>query len=241
MTGPSDVGFQGDDPRLDPDYLRTVSGDDGQVVLVGVVHDHPASVHRARAVVEQVAPDVVALELPSLAVPLFRRYAEDRQTPPAEGGEMSAAVQAADDARVVGIDAPSLAYARRLAAKLWAERPSAGTVRDVLAETAAVARHAARCRLAASPWPSVDSGFDGRVDHDASVADPPDRQASHEATHLARSRSLLGAVERPASMRLTDGAREEAMADELASLDGDVVAIVGFDHLDDVAGHLDGR
>ena len=42
-------------------------------------------------------------------------------------------------------------------------------------------------------------------------------------------------------MRLTDAAREEAMADELASLEGDVVAVVGFDHLDAVAGHLDGR
>lgn len=74
------------DPRLGDDYWRVVSADAGRgaTVLVGVVHDHPASSHRVASVVRAVDPDAVALELPALAVPYFE---------PADGdGDADAAV-----------------------------------------------------------------------------------------------------------------------------------------------------
>jgi hypothetical protein len=61
------------DPRLESAYLTTLDG--GAVTLVGVVHDHPASVARVRAVVARRRPDVVALELPPLAVGLYEAHA----------------------------------------------------------------------------------------------------------------------------------------------------------------------
>ncbi len=103
------------DPRLDPNYVRTVSsGSDAPVTLVGVVHDHPASVARVRSTVETTEHATLALELPPLALPLFEEYADDARTPPAFGGEMSAAIQASD-ARAVGIDGPSRRFLRTLA------------------------------------------------------------------------------------------------------------------------------
>jgi hypothetical protein len=54
------------DPRLDAERVRCLPGAPGAgaVVLVGVVHDHPASVFRVTRLVERFAPDVLALELP---------------------------------------------------------------------------------------------------------------------------------------------------------------------------------
>ena len=87
-----------EDPRLDEEYLRCLPGTDrhGPVLLVGVVHDHPASIARVVRMVETFPPDTLALELPPLAMPLFRRYAADSQQPPRLGGEMSAAIQSTD-------------------------------------------------------------------------------------------------------------------------------------------------
>lgn len=236
-----------DDPRLQSEYIETLAGADGEtIVLVGVVHDHPASGYRVRRVVEHVAPDVLALELPSIAVPLFERYATDGETPPREGGEMSAAIQATldlkDPVAVTGIDLPSRRFARELAGVLRRERPSLGTLRSVAGEIGSVVRHAVRCRVAATAGlvGAVEENL-GRVNHEVSVTHSPAEQAAHEASHLARSRSLLGAIQRPAAMALTDEARERAMASYLDDLGrgGDVVAVVGFDHLEDVAGHLE--
>ena len=72
-------------------------GSDGYPLLVvGCVHDHPASVFRARSLVESLAPDVVAVELPGLAVPLFERVGRTAdEGPDSVGGEMSAALPAA--------------------------------------------------------------------------------------------------------------------------------------------------
>jgi hypothetical protein len=58
-----------EDPRLNEDFWRVVSGDGGDVILVGVVHDHPSSCHRVRTLAEEFDPDVVGLELPPLAIP----------------------------------------------------------------------------------------------------------------------------------------------------------------------------
>src|SRR6056297_2195481 len=98
------------DPRMNDEYVRRLP--DAGVTLVGVVHDHPASVHRAREVVRERDPDVVALEAPPLAMPLYETYARESRTPPTFGGEMSAAAQAAreEDAEVVGIDGPTVAF-----------------------------------------------------------------------------------------------------------------------------------
>lgn len=207
-------------------------------MLVGVVHDHPASCYRAAAVVEDAAPDVVALELPALAVPLFEQFA-DAPAGGDPGGEMSAAIRAADGAEVRGIDVPSPTFARALAGILRETAPSARGLLDVAAQTAVVTRRAVRCRLAALPVPACAPPVEA-TEYDCDPSAPPAVQAEHEATRLRQSRSLLGALEHPVAARVTDAARERAMARRLAALGrtGDVVAVVGFGHLDDVAAAL---
>lgn len=228
------------DPRVEPEHVRVRRVRGARVVLVGVVHDHPSSCFRAAAVVEDAAPDVVALELPELAIPLFEQFAAEpgRSDP---GGEMSAAIRAAGDADVRGIDVPSTAFARELAGTLRSASPSVGELVDVVSQTAAVTRHALGCRLAALPLPSaaLDPPIDA-LEYDCARADPPAVQASHEARRLRQSRSLLGAVDPPVAARVTDTAREGAMARRLFGLarTDDVVAIVGFGHLDEVGDAL---
>ena len=134
------------DPRLDEAAIERVGG----VVLVGVLHDHPASTYRARTVVGAMDPDVLALELPPLAVPLAAHHAADERTPPALGGEMSAAVQAADTDRVVGIDGPSVGFLRYLAAELFAERAAPATVRRTAAALRSVTSRAVARRVTAA-------------------------------------------------------------------------------------------
>jgi hypothetical protein len=109
-------------------YVETLAGtgDAGAVVLVGVVHDHPASVARVHRVVEATQPDVLALELPPLAVPLYEAHAAEGETPPALGGEFSAAVQAASTDDVVGIVRPSVGFTRTFLRRLSRERAAPG-------------------------------------------------------------------------------------------------------------------
>ena len=78
------------DPRVTGEFVRRVSNDAGTVTLVGVVHDHPASSYRVRQVVEDVDPEVLALELPPISIPLYEQYASSDRNPPVFGGEMSA-------------------------------------------------------------------------------------------------------------------------------------------------------
>jgi pheromone shutdown protein TraB len=230
-----------DDPRIDDDHVRVVPGDDGRadVLLVGVVHDHPASVFRARHVVSTVDPAVVALELPRLALRLFRRYARDDSTPPGRGGEMSAAIQAASG-RVVGIDAPSPGFLAGVLRRLPAEVDSVAEARRVVAETASLTAHAlATCAAGLTgvdaltdPW---RDGFDG-----FETTPSPEAQAVHERRHRSRGRLLSAAFEAPTHVRLLDDVREEVMARRLATLagDGEVVAVVGDQHLDPLADRL---
>lgn len=223
--------------------MRVVHVGDDRVVLVGAVHDHPASVYRAAAVVEDIAPAVVALELPSLAIPLFERFAVER-TAGDPGGEMSAAIRASGDARIEGIDMPTTTYLGALARTVRDAAPAPGDLLDVVRETVGVTRHALRCRVAASSRSSVpvEDPVDAH-DHDCESTAPPAVQADHEAARLSQSRSLLSALEAPVAARVVDTAREAAMARRLAALGGagDVVAVVGFDHLDDVADRLADR
>jgi pheromone shutdown protein TraB len=253
-----------DDPRIHDDYVEVLPGDSGadgpadartegrsgDVILVGVVHDHPASVHRVRSLIGSYDPATVALELSSVALPLFEEYAdcdgpsdERNDAPPELGGEMSAAIRAAD-CDVVGVDAPNAAFFARLAARFREERPDLRTVYSVLRGVVSVTRHALTCRLGASVARLTGRTLelDRPVDHDCTRRDPPAEQASDEKRQASQSLSLLRAFETPEPMHLRDSTREECMAAKLADLrtEGDVLAVVGIDHLDGVAAELDG-
>jgi len=238
-------GLPGDDPRLNPEYVRTLARPErGDLTLVGVVHDHPASVFRAVEVVRERAPDTVALELPPLAVPLYREYARSDRPAPSFGGEMSAAARAAREtgADVVGVDAPTRDFLARLARNCRREAASLGTLRRVAAGVASVTRHAAVCRAAAvlADRTGLRVEVDDPVAHDCSRSDPPSEQARDERRQAERSRSLLRAFDPPEPVALRDETREESMADRLDSLRdrGDAVAIVGIDHLDGITALL---
>lgn len=226
------------DPRLDERYLRCIPRADGLgvVLLVGVVHDHPSSVSRVARLVETFRPDVLALELPPLAMPLFRMYARDRYVPPRLGGEMSVALQAAGDVRSVGIDAPSRDYVRRLLGALLAEPVPFDVVRSVLKDLFSGSLHALACRLGAlvGDVTPLRLRVYEHIEYDCSLLDSPAVQAEHEATHLAQRQTFLRAIETPMPIRLIDGAREANMAARLRALraDGDVIAVVGMEHLD---------
>ena len=225
------------DPRLDPRRVRCLRAEGaGTVLLVGVVHDHPASVYRAVTLVQAAEPETLAVELPPLATGLFRLYARDRFVPPRLGGEMSAAIQAGGDARTVGIDAPNRRYLRRLAERLWRESPSTDVIATVAKDALYGYAHAAACRLGAlvgSVTPLRPRVYD-HLSYDVSVLADPSAQADDEASHLSQRRVFLGAVETPPAVELIDAVRDATMAERLRELraDGDVVAIVGMEHLD---------
>ncbi|OTF10364.1 hypothetical protein [Halorubrum sp. SD612] len=234
-----------DDPRLTGDHLRSIDTTTGTVTLVGVVHDHPASVFRVRRVVAERDPDVLALELPPLSLPLFERYAEDTRTPPAFGGEASAAIQAATTDRVVGIDGPTLSFLGRLAARLYREGGSIGTVRGVLDGFATVTKNALRCRFAASiaSLTSVRLEVDSPVSYATGRADAPERQAESERRQIDRARAVMDTFEPSRAASFGDDVRETHMIDRLDDLrgEGDLVAVVGRHHLDRVAEGLGDR
>ncbi|WP_435358529.1 hypothetical protein [Haloarchaeobius sp. DFWS5] len=236
-----------DDPRVNPDHVRVVpeTDTDGQVALLGVVHDHPASVHRVQYVIERFVPDVVALELAPLAIPLFERYATDDRTPPSRGGEMSAAIQAmGPDASVVGIDAPTRSFLRTVVGELRDEEAPEPIARRVARDVYDLSRHALQCRVAATAGPmglvSMEQTVQ-HIDHDCSATDPPAVQADDEQRFVARNRALRQATETPLPISVLDTAREKTMARHLSSLrtdHGAVVAVVGLEHLDAVAARL---
>ncbi|MCL7417304.1 MAG: hypothetical protein M8354_05630, partial [Halalkalicoccus sp.] len=106
-----------------PEYIRTLP----ELTLVGVVHDHPASVARVEAVLRDSCPETLALELPPLAIPLYRSYATDAGFPSNAGGEMSAAIRAST-ASVVGIDGPSSGFSRAFYRYIEREHLDSGTL-----------------------------------------------------------------------------------------------------------------
>ncbi|WP_435366163.1 hypothetical protein [Haloarchaeobius sp. DYHT-AS-18] len=227
-------------------HARVVPGGDetGTLTLLGIVHDHPASIYRVQHVVRHLSPEVVALELAPLAVPLFEEYATENEIPPRRGGEMSAAIQAVGpDARVVGIDAPTRSFLRTVVAELRDTDAAMLTVRRVLRDVTDLSRHALQCRVAATAGPAGLVSMDETVPeiaHDCSHEDPPGVQAEDERRLIARNRALRSATKTPRPISLLDTAREKTMARHLARLrqEGDVVAVVGLEHLDEVTDRL---
>ena len=228
-----------DDPRITGAHVRSIDTPSGTVTLVGVVHDHPASVFRVRTVVSERDPDVLALELPPLSLPLFERYAEDARTPPVFGGEVSAAIQAADADRVEGIDGPTPRFLRRLLATLYREGDSLETALSVLRRAASVTKSALRCRFAGSlaAMTAVRLEVDSPATYSIDRTDSPERQADNEDDQIARARAVMDAFEPSRAACFSDEVRESHMADRLGRLrhDGDTVAVVGRHHLDRVA------
>lgn len=230
---------QDSDPRLTGAYVREVSTTAGVVTLLGVVHDHPASSYRVRRHIGRIAPDILALELPPSAVPLFSEYATDSRTPPVFGGEMSAAIQAGDTATVVGIDRPTGSFLGRLFQNVVRTRPSRPIAWRVLKNTVAAIQHALVCRVAAvvAARTSVRVEVDTPTEHPTDWTDTPAAQAGDEQTQIRRSRTFMNAFQTSSSSRasrLEDATREDHMAEQLTRLSGDgrVVAVVGIDHLD---------
>jgi pheromone shutdown protein TraB len=207
-----------------------------------VVHDHPASVHRVREIVSAEAPDVVALELPPLAVPLFEEYASDGTTPPAFGGEMSAAIQAAETDDVVGIDGPSRGFVSALTRLLYRDRASVSTVVETAKGLLSVTRAAALRGLAAAvvARTSLQLFVGTTTTYDVGPIDSPERQASDERACVSKAEAMLNAFEPTPPARISTTAREHHMAERLTDLreNGDVVAVVGMGHLEGVTDRL---
>ncbi|QCS41246.1 hypothetical protein [Natrinema versiforme] len=231
-----------DDPRITPQFCRRLSGGAGDLVLLGVVHDHPASIARVERVLERVGPETLALELPPVAMPLYRVYARDGDaadpTPPRFGGEMSAAIRAAPNADHVGIDAPNWSFLRRLVARLVADRVSPATARRVLSSVSGATREALACRVAATLTHATSMTVvpGEQVEYDCEPDDSPEQQAAHERSHVAGVQALLGSVETDGSaLTYRDDTREHCMVERLEAIrsePGDVVAVVGVDHLE---------
>ncbi|QLG49456.1 hypothetical protein [Natrinema halophilum] len=231
-----------DDPRITAQFCRRLPGMAGDLVLLGVVHDHPASIARVQHVLERVEPKTLALELPPAALPLYRVYARngdaDGSTPPRFGGEMSAAIRAAPDADHVGIDAPNWSFLRELLTRLVADRVSPGTARRVISSLGGATREALACRVAATMThaTSMTVAPDDPIEYDCDVDDSPERQAAHERSHVAGVQALLGSVDTDGSaLAYRDETRERCMVgrlEEIRSEPGDVVAVAGVDHLE---------
>jgi pheromone shutdown protein TraB len=233
-----------DDPRVTGDNVRQLPAATAgaAVTLVGVVHDHPASKYRTRRLVEETDPDVLALELPTLAVGLFREYARDERTPPAFGGEMSTAIQAADTEHVVGIDGPSIEFVRYLLGALVHEDHSRETVGTIVDSLASVTKHATACKLAerVASTTGLRVEVDTPVPHELNLEAPPAEQARDEAAQIRQAKTVMKAFQSSSASDIRKETREQYMADQLATLreEGSVVAVVGIAHLDAVAAKL---
>jgi hypothetical protein len=225
------------DPRLGPEFVRTVNDGPSPVLLVGVVHDHPASMARVRTLVDRVEPDLIAIELPDILVPVVEDASSEL------GGEMAAAVSVDATTPAVGIDVPGRGTGRSLLAELRTRDVSPGTLRETVRSLGTITARAVAGRLARLDLPvlpslnSLEYGHQYGLDGDAS----PRQQAAHELSHLQRSRSLLETFEPPPATEFLDAIRERHMANRIANLrkKGSVVAVVGHGHLNAIGTALE--
>ena len=235
------------DPRVTAGFLECVpDGTSGAtVVLVGVVHDHPASVARVERVIDLLQPATVAVELPPLATPLFAGEPAATSDRTRFGAEMRAAYERARavGARTAAIDGFDGDFWRRLGGAVRRDRQSAATIGRLLAEVADVTTHALACYLSARLPVDLIGEAEPGIAYDCTALDAAARQAAHERRHASRSRSLLRAIERPVTDQLLDETRERAMAARLATLRaaGPVVAVVGLEHVAEIAATLGKR
>ena len=250
------------DPRLSRDDFREIRATESaeRIVLIGVVHEHPASVHRVVQTITTLEPDIVALELPALALPLFKQYANEYDQETWEnlvkadgtrgtvsdtipnGGEMSAAIGTANGARVVGIDLPNVRYGGEVVDAFREESLSVGGMRRAFRAFGSQFSHAVHCRIAyhasrvgVTLDPQVDAG-----EYGSTLSTSPKEQATEEADLVGAGTALLRAFNRPPALRTFDNAREAAMAEALSGLrtEGSVVAVVGHAHLDPITDRL---
>lgn len=229
--------LEADDPRLTGDHVRTLTGHGGSVTLVGAVHDHPSSEYRTGAVVAKQNPDVLGLEVPPLGLPYFRAAAKGGDE--TAGGEMAAAIAAADTDRVVGIDGPSIRFVCQLASQVARDRPPIGTLSTMLAGITSAGRGALRCHVDALA-PGLLGTAREPVGHECASDDAPEVQAADERHQIERARAVTAAFEPTRASRFRDRTREAHMASRIRRLsrEGDVVAVVGHDHLDSIATRL---
>lgn len=242
------------DPRVDERYIECIRSDsDVGTLLVGVVHDHPSSSARVRRVVDIADPTYVALESPPLAIPYYVQCAKRRRPivvnddgtarPSARvspGGEMVAAVGAADDATPVGIDGPTLRFCGEMAVDALGGRFDWQTGRAMLSTVGSITRQALSCRLAGTVMRHTTMQVTAKpaVEYDCPV--DPGGQAAHEAETVERTSNFLRSVDEPDGMRLLNERRERHMAANIDRLqdDGTVVAVVGQHHLEPLAERL---
>ncbi len=230
------------DPRHTGEFIRRLHVNGSDLVLVGVVHDHPASKYRVKTVVEAVDPEILALELPPIAVSLYEQYASDERTPPAFGGEMSTAIKAASADQIVGIDGPSPAFIHSLLRNTARETDPRETVPTVLKSLLSVSKQAAICRLAAviAARTGIRLEIDPPATHESVWADDPATQARDEQRRVRRAETITAMFEQPDTACVRKETRDTHMASRLDSLrpPGDIVAIVGIAHLDPIVDTL---
>lgn len=221
----------GSDPRITAEYVRLIDGPQ-PVILLGVVHDHPASTYRVDAVISALDPALVAVELPNLLVPVLRDSAVSSDV----GGEMATAIAAAGDTPVVGIDVPGPRTLHALLAEITDQQPSVRTVMRTIISLGRIGLHTLAGVLTHLDIPGVPSFDDLEYDHEYDLPSDasPATQATHEQTHLEQSTALLRTFEPPAATRFLDTVRERHMARRLESRchAGPTLAVVGYGHLD---------
>ena len=231
-----------DDPRLTGEHIRTVRDQGSEITLVGVVHDHPASVYRAAAVVRERTSDILALELAPMAISLFEEFAQDADVPPTAGGEMSAAIQATETDTIVGIDGPSLPFLRLLLARFRDDPPAMKTILEISSELLIASYRTVRERLVGTLTRRTPLHVERQASRQYSVDqwDDPVSQASDESIQLQRAQAVWASLIPPSGTQLRDQIREDHMVQQLQTLQrqGDVVAIVGHGHLDGLTHQL---
>ncbi|AHG05293.1 hypothetical protein HALDL1_10740 [Halobacterium sp. DL1] len=225
------------DPRLEQEYVRVIPGEGGDepVVVVGVAHDHPSSVYRARTVAAELDPDTLALELPDVLVGMFEEYAAAGGE---EGGEMAGAIAATTADEVAGIDVPGRHSVGALFSELRAADPNLETAARAVYGFGRFVTHTAlgclRHAGVSDRW--LGSGFERTRTYDCTPEASPTEQAAHERSHLQRSSTLLRAFDPPKATRILDATRERFMGRRLAAMrkESSVVAVVGYGHLDGI-------